>query len=118
MFILITAGPDDPGAALPFVAAKGAMENGEAVSIAAMADAVSLLRRDVDLRTLEASGLPTVAAAIEALRERDALADAVALRPCCEARDVAAADLREWASVGEPSAISRLAAKHETTLTF
>ena len=118
MFLLITDGPDDSAAPLPFVAAKGAMEDGDEVSIVTMADAVSLLRRDVDLQALEASGLPAVAAAVEALRDRGALADAVALRPCCESRGIDEADLCEWASMGEPSAISRLAAEHETTLSF
>ncbi|MGQ4555173.1 DsrE family protein [Halobellus sp. GM3] len=118
MFLLLTAGPEDPSAPLPFVAAKGALAAGEEVSIVAMADAVSLLRADVDLGALEASGLPTVAAAVEALREDGALADAVALRPCCAARDIDESDLREWASMDDPSAVARVAAAHETTLTF
>ena len=118
MFLLITAGPEDPEAPLAFVAAKGAMEDGNDVSIVTMADGVSLLRRDVGLDALEASGLPTVAAAVEALRDRGALADAVALRPCCAARDIGESDLRQWASMDSPSAVSRLAAGHETTLRF
>ncbi|MFC6988915.1 DsrE family protein [Haloplanus sp. GCM10025708] len=118
MFLLLTAGPDDPSSALPFVAAKGALEDGDDVAIVAMADAVRLLTDETDLHALDASGLPTVGHVVERLREADALTDAVALRDCCSARGIREADLADWASMDAESAVSRVAAGHETTLTF
>ncbi|MFB6196420.1 MAG: DsrE family protein [Haloplanus sp.] len=118
MFLLITTGPADREAALPFVAAKGALADGDDVSIVTMADGVHLLTETIDRHAIDASGLPTVGRAIETLREADALADAVALRDCCDARDIGESDLVEWASMDGERAISRLAAEHDTTLTF
>lgn len=118
MFLLLTDGPDDDGAALPFVAAKGALADGEDVSIVAMADAVHLLTADADLHDIDASGLPTVGRLLDRLRDADALADAVALRDCCAARDIDEADLADWATVDDERAVARLAAAHDTTLSF
>jgi predicted peroxiredoxin len=118
MFLLLTAGPDDPTAALPFVAAKGALLDGEDVSLVAMADGVHFLTDSTDRHAVEASGLPTVGRTIERLREADALADAVALRACCDARGIDDSDLADWASMDDESAVARVAAAHETTLTF
>ena len=114
MFLLLTDGPDDDGTALPFVAAKGALADGEDVSIVAMADAVYLLTADADLHAVDASGLPTVGRLIERLR----VADAVALRDCCAARDIDEADLADWATMDDERAVARLAADHDTTLSF
>lgn len=118
MFLLLTAGPDDDGVALPFVAAKGALADGEDVSVVAMADAVHLLTADADLHAIEASGLPTVGRTVERLRDADALADAVALRDCCAARDIDGTDLAPWATMADERAVARLAADHDTTLSF
>ncbi|AXG05520.1 hypothetical protein DU500_03190 [Haloplanus rubicundus] len=118
MFLLLTDGPDDDDAALPFVAAKGALADGEDVSIVAMADAVHLLTADADLHAIDASGLPTVGRTAERLRDADALADAVALRDCCAARDIDETDLAPWATMADESAVARLAADHDTTLSF
>jgi predicted peroxiredoxin len=118
MFLLLTAGPADAKTTLPFVAAKGAMEDGDTVSLVAMADAVHLLTSDTDRHALTASGLPDVGQAVESLRERGALDDAVALRACCAARDIDEGDLADWATMDDASAVSRLAARHETTLSF
>jgi predicted peroxiredoxin len=118
MFLLLTTGPADPEAALPFVAAKGAVLDGEDVSIVAMADGVDLLTESTDLHAIEASGLPTVGRTVDTLREAGALADAVALRACCDARDIDDPDLVDWASMDDESAVARVAADHETTLTF
>jgi predicted peroxiredoxin len=118
MFLLLTAGPDDSSAALPFVAAKGALADGDDVSIVAMADAVYLLADDADLHALDASGLPTVGHVVDRLRDADALGDAVALRDCCAARGIREADLADWVSMDSERAVSRIAAAHETTLTF
>lgn len=125
MFLLLTAGPDDADAALPFVAAKGALADGDDVSIVAMADAVHLLTTDTDRHTIDASGLPTVGQTVERLRDADALADAVALRDCCVAlrdccvaRDIDEADLADWATMDDERAVPRLAAAHDTTLSF
>lgn len=118
MFLLLTAGPDDADAALPFVAAKGALADGDDVSIVAMSDAVHLLTTDTDRHAIDASGLPTVRQTVERLRDADALADAVALRDCCVARDIDEADLADWATMDDESAVPRLAAAHDTTLSF
>jgi predicted peroxiredoxin len=118
MFLLLTTDPADPEAALPFVAAKGAVLDGEDVSIVAMADGVDLLTESTDLHAIEASGLPTVGRTVDTLREAGALADAVALRACCDARDIDDPDLVDWASMDDESAVARVAADHETTLTF
>lgn len=118
MFLLLTAGPDDADAALPFVAAKGALADGDDVSIVAMADAVHLLTTDTDRHAIDASGLPTVGQTVERLRDTDALADAVALRDCCAARDIDEADLADWATMDDERAVPRLAAAHDTTLSF
>ncbi|MEF8857065.1 MAG: DsrE family protein [Haloplanus sp.] len=118
MFLLLTSGPDDPDVALPFVAAKGALADDEDVSIVTMTDAVYLLTADADLHALDASGLPTVGRTIARLRDAGALADAVALRDCCVARDIDESDLADWATMDDERAVSRVAASHETTLTF
>lgn len=118
MFLMLTAGPDDADAALPFVAAKGALADGNDVSIVAMADAVNLLTTDTDRHAIDASGLPTVAKTVDRLRDANALADAVALRDCCAARDINEADLADWATMDDERAVSRLAAAHDTTLSF
>jgi predicted peroxiredoxin len=118
MFLLLTDGPADDDVALPFVAAEGALADGEDVSIVAMADAVYLLAADADLHAIDASGLPTVGRTVERLRDANALADAVALRDCCAARDIDEADLAPWATMDDESAVARLAADHDTTLSF
>jgi predicted peroxiredoxin len=118
MFLLLTAGPDDPKAALPFVAAKGARLDGEDVSLVAMADGVHFLTESTDRHAVEASGLPTVGRTVERLREADALADAVALEACCAARGIGESDLVDWASMDDERAVARVAADHDTTLTF
>jgi predicted peroxiredoxin len=118
MFLLLTDGPDDSDVALPFVAAKGALADGDDVSIVAMADAVHLLTADADLHALDASGLPTVGQLVDRLRDADALADAVALQDCCAARDIDDADLADWATMDDESAVARVAAGHDTTLAF
>ncbi|WP_193310511.1 DsrE family protein [Halorubrum halophilum] len=118
MFLLLTAGPDDADAALPFVAAKGALADGDDVSLVAMADAVHLLTTDTDRHAIAASGLPTVGQTLDRLRDADALTDAVALRDCCAARDIEETDLADWATMDDERAVSRLAADHDTTLSF
>ena len=118
MFLLLTAGPDDADAALPFVAAKGALADSDDVSIVAMADAVHLLTTDTNRHAIDASGLPTVGQTVERLRDADALADAVALRDCCVARDIDEGDLSDWATMDDERAVPRLAAAHDTTLSF
>jgi predicted peroxiredoxin len=120
MHIIATVGPDNTTkTVLPFVAAKGAMANGEKVAIFAMQEATYLgSTRHADLSELKAPGLPVVQDVLNALLENDALAEFVVCEPCAKARGIREEDLAEWATFGGAGDMARQAAEHDTSLTF
>lgn len=120
MHIVTTTGPDNATkAVLPFIAAKGAQANGEDVAMFLMQEAAYLAsERHADLAELKAPGLPTVADALDTLREGDALEEVVVCEPCAAARNVTEEDLRGVAEFGEAPRLAEQAAAHGTTTTF
>lgn len=120
MFVVTTVGPDNATkAVLPFVAGKGAMKNGDSVTIFAMQEATYLgSRNHSKLDELRAPGLPSVKEVVDLLRDEDALEAFIVCKPCAKARGLGEGDLRPWAKMGGAPDLARLAAQHDATLTF
>ncbi|WP_022835865.1 DsrE family protein [Salisaeta longa] len=120
MHIITTIGPENATkAVLPFIAAKGAMSQGEASAFFAMQEATYLAStRHADLSELKAPGLPTVRAVVDALLQQDMIEAFVVCKPCAEARGITADDLAPWARFGGAGDMAKQAAAHDTTLTF
>jgi predicted peroxiredoxin len=119
MFVITTIGTDNATkTVLPFVTAKGAMEQGETVSLFTMQEATRLGIEGETLDEIKAPGLPTVATILDALQENDALDEFIVCEPCATARGISEDDLAEWAEFGSATDIARLAEEHETTITF
>ena len=120
MHIIATVGPNNATkTVLPFVAAKGAMANGEQVAIFAMQEATYLgSTRHADLSELKAPGLPAVQDVLDVLLENDALVEFVVCEPCAKARGIREEDLADWARFGGAGDMARQAAEHDTSLTF
>lgn len=120
MFAVTTVGPDNATkAVLPFVAAKGALAEGDATALFAMQEATYLgSARHADLGTIRAPGLPSVGEVLDELLENDALEAFVVCRPCAEARGIREEDLADWAKFGGAPDLYRLAKQHDVVLTF
>jgi predicted peroxiredoxin len=120
MHVITTIGPENATkAVLPFIAGKGALARGDSVAIFAMQEATYLASAThANLAELKAPGLPTVADALQALRENDALAEFVVCKPCAEARGIQEHHLAEWATFGGAGDLARQAEAHDTTITF
>jgi predicted peroxiredoxin len=120
MHIITTIGPENSTkTVLPFVAAKGAVANGESVVFFAMQEATYLgSTRHANLAELKSPGLPTVEDVLTALLDSGALEEFVVCQPCAEARNITEADLADWATFGGAPDLARQAAAHDTTLTF
>lgn len=120
MHVITTVGPDNATkTVIPFMAAKGAMANDEAVDLFLMGEAVYLAADShANLDELTAPGLPSVDAVLADLREGDAINEIVVCTPCAEARGVAEDDLRAGARFGDASDLAAQAAAHETTVSF
>ena len=120
MHIITTVGPENTTkTVLPFVAAKGAMSQGNKVAFFAMQEATYLgSPRHANLAELKAPGLPPVRDVLNALLENDALAEFVVCKPCAEARGIQESDLADWATFGGAGDLARQAAAYDTTLTF
>lgn len=120
MHILTTVGPENSTkAVLPFIAAKGAMSQGDTAALFAMQEATYLAStRHADLAELKAPGLPTVQEVLDELLTNDVLAEFVVCRPCAEARNITEDDLAPWATFGGAGDLARQASEHDTTITF
>jgi len=120
MHILTTVGPENATkAVLPFIAAKGAVAQGETAALFAMQEATYLgSPRHADLSELKAPGLPSVRAVVDALLEAGALEEFIVCQPCAEARGITEADLADWATFGGAGDLARQAGTHDTTMTF
>lgn len=120
MQVISTHGPDQATKALlPFMAAKGAMKEGDAVDLFLMQEATYLAsERHADLGEIKAPGLPTVAEAVDLLLDEDAIRECVVCVPCAEAREIDESDLRPWATLGRAPALARQAAHNDATVTF
>jgi predicted peroxiredoxin len=120
MHIIMTTGPDNATkAVLPFVAAKGAMSQGDTAALFAMQEATYLAStKHADLAELKAPGLPTVQAVLDELLANDALSEFIVCKPCAEARNITEDDLAPWATFGGAGDLARQAAEHNTTITF
>lgn len=120
MQVISTHGPDQATKALlPFMAAKGAMKEGESVDVFLMQEATYLRSEShTNLAEIKAPGLPTLREAIDLLLENEAVSECVVCTPCAEARNIDAADLRPWMELGRAPSFARQAARNETTVTF
>lgn len=120
MFVITTIGTNNATkTVLPFITAKGAMGRGETVSIFTMQEATRLgTKPQSQLDEITAPGLPPVGAILDELLAGDALEEFVVCEPCAAARDIGEEDLVEWASLGDATDLARLAAEHETTVSF
>jgi len=120
MQIIVTVGPDNvTKCGLPFVAAKGAAEDGDEVDLFfAQEGAYMGSARHSDWTQLQSPGLPTVAELFEAVTDRDALRDFVVCEPCTNPRGIEEADLRAVARLGGPGDLTDQANRNDTTMTF
>lgn len=120
MHILTTIGPENSTkTVLPFIAAKGAMSQGDTAAFFAMQEATYLAStKHANLAELKAPGLPTVQAVLDELLANDVLSEFIVCKPCAEARNITANDLAPWATFGGAGDLARQAAAHDTTLTF
>lgn len=120
MFVVSTVGPDNVTKTVaPFVTGTGAVERGETVDLFLMQEATYLASENhVDLSELVAPGMPPVAEVVKDLQEDDGLGECVVCKPCSSARGIGSDDLREWATLGGPADLARLAADHETSIAY
>lgn len=120
MHIISTIGPDNATkTVLPFITAKGAMENGEGIDMFVMQEATYLgSETHVDLTELKAPGLQPVGEVLNTLRENGALNEFIVCDPCARARNITEEDLRDFAEFGGAPKLAEQATNHETTTTF
>lgn len=120
MHIITTIGPDNSTkAVLPFIAAKGAMSQGDKAALFAMQEATYLAStKHANLAELKAPGLPTVQDVLDELLANDALAEFIVCEPCADARGITEEDLAPWATFGSAGDMARQAGEHDTTVTF
>lgn len=120
MHIITTIGTDNATkSVLPFVAAKGAMSQGDTAAFFAMQEATYLAStKHANLAELKAPGLPTIQAVLDELLANDALGEFIVCKPCAEARNITEDDLAPWATFGGAGDLARQASEHDTTLTF
>jgi predicted peroxiredoxin len=121
MLAVSTVGPENPSvAAEPFVVGQAGphTEDGD-VALFLMGEAAYLASENhVDLGELKAPGFDPIGVLLEELLADDLLREAVVCEPCATAREIDAADLRDWATMGGPADLGRMTDEHDTTVTF
>lgn len=120
MYTVSTIGPDNATKAVePFMVGIGAMQRDDTLDLFLMQEAAYLAsERHVDLSSLVAPGMPSVAEAVADLRAADALGECYVCEPCATVREIREDDLREWIEFGDPADLARLADENQTTMTF
>lgn len=120
MQIITTIGPDNvTKVGVPFVAAAGAAEDGDAVDLFLTQEGTYLgSARHSDWAALQSPGLPSVADLYETVQEHDALREFVVCEPCTGPRGIEEGDLRPFARFGGPSDLTAQARRNDTTVTF
>lgn len=116
-FIHIATGPENPTrAALGFLVAKTAADDGHQVAMFLAGDAVQLVR-DAAIHNLEGLGTGSLRAHYEALKAAGATFHLSA--KSCAARGVDPADLKgQPVELAMPTTLVRLAAEADTVLTY
>lgn len=120
MYVVTTIGPENATKTVePFMVGLGAMERDDTLDLFLLQEAAYLAsERHIDLSTLSAPGMPTVAEAVEKLRDGGGLGECYVCEPCATVRNIRPEDLREWATIGGPEDLARLAEENDTTMTF
>lgn len=120
MQVITTIGPENTTkTVLPFIAAKGAVSQGQDVDMFLMQEATYLGSPfHSDLSELKAPGLPTVGDVFEALLESGHLNDVVICKPCAQVRGLSAGDLRDFATFGGAGDLATQARRNDSTVTF
>lgn len=120
MQVITTIGPDNATkTVLPFIAAKGAIGDGDSVDLFLMQEATYLASENhVNLGELHAPGLPPVSDVLYGLFDSGSVESAIVCSPCARVRGLDPHDLRPGFEFGGADVLAQQAEANDTTVTF
>ena len=111
-------GSDNVNAVFPFAIAKAALGRGESLSMFLMSESTRVGTTMGDAYEITSPGMPTLGELRDDILASDALEEFIVCEPCGVPRGVTKDNMVERAVFGNGADAARLAAEHETTLTW